>query len=66
MEARDFSRVRLHLMENELFERAPISKAYMKMELPVVMGMIVTLVYNLVDTYFLASGIKSRSAHIFG
>ncbi len=41
-------------MENELFERAPIPKAYMKMALPVVMGMIVTLVYNLVDTYFIA------------
>ncbi|SFP98793.1 putative efflux protein, MATE family [Butyrivibrio proteoclasticus] len=41
-------------MENELFERAPIHKAYMKMALPVVMGMIVTLVYNLVDTYFIA------------
>ena len=53
-------------MENELFERAPIPKAYMKMALPVVMGMIVTLVYNLVDTYFLASGIKSESAHTFG
>ena len=41
-------------MENELFEKAPIPKAYMKMALPVVMGMIVTLVYNLVDTYFIA------------
>ena len=41
-------------MENELFERAPIPKAYMKMALPVVMGMIVTLIYNLVDTYFIA------------
>ena len=41
-------------MENELFERAPIPKAYMNMALPVVMGMLVTLVYNLVDTYFIA------------
>ena len=41
-------------MENELFERAPIPRAYMKMALPVVMGMIVTLIYNLVDTYFIA------------
>ncbi|SFD08813.1 MATE family efflux transporter [Butyrivibrio sp. YAB3001] len=41
-------------MQNELFEKAPIPKAYMKMALPVVMGMIVTLVYNLVDTYFIA------------
>ncbi len=41
-------------MENELFEKAKVPKAYMKMALPVVMGMIVTLVYNLVDTYFIA------------
>jgi putative MATE family efflux protein len=41
-------------MQNELFEKAPIPKAYMKMAMPVVMGMIVTLVYNLVDTYFIA------------
>ena len=41
-------------MENELFEKAPIPKAYLKMALPVVMGMIVTLIYNLVDTYFIA------------
>ena len=41
-------------MQNELFENAPIPKAYMKMALPVVMGMVVTLVYNLVDTYFIA------------
>lgn len=41
-------------MENELFETAPIHKAYMKMAMPVVMGMIVTLIYSLVDTYFIA------------
>jgi putative MATE family efflux protein len=41
-------------MANELFEKAPIHKAYMKMAMPVVLGMIVTLVYNLVDTYFIA------------
>lgn len=41
-------------MHNELFEKTPIPKAYMKMALPVVMGMVVTLVYNLVDTYFIA------------
>lgn len=41
-------------MQNELFEKMPIPKAYMKMALPVVMGMVVTLVYNLVDTYFIA------------
>lgn len=41
-------------MQNELFEKMPIPKAYMKMALPVVMGMIVTLIYNLADTYFIA------------
>lgn len=41
-------------MQNELFEKAPIPKAYMKMALPVVMGMVVTLIYNLVDTYFIS------------
>ncbi len=41
-------------MHNELFENESIPKAYMKMALPVVMGMVITLVYNLVDTYFIA------------
>ncbi len=41
-------------MENELFEKAPIPKAYFTMALPVVTGMVVTLVYNMVDTYFIA------------
>ena len=40
-------------MQNDLFEKEAIPKAYMKMALPVVMGMVVTLVYNLVDTYFI-------------
>ena len=34
-------------MENELFEHAPVPKAYFTMALPVVMGMVVNLVYNL-------------------
>lgn len=41
-------------MENELFERAPVPKAYFTMALPVVMGMVVNLVYNIVDTFFIA------------
>lgn len=41
-------------MENELFERASVPKAYMKLALPVVMSMMVSLVYNMVDTYFIA------------
>ena len=42
-------------MENELFEKAPIQKAYFTMALPVVFGMVVSLVYNMVDTYFIAA-----------
>ncbi len=41
-------------MKNELFERAPIPKAYFKMALPVVLSMVVSLVYNMVDTFFIA------------
>ena len=41
-------------MDNELFEKAPIPKAYFSLAMPVVMSMLVTLVYNMVDTYFIA------------
>ena len=41
-------------MENELFEKTPVAKAYMKLALPVVLSMMVSLVYNMVDTYFIA------------
>lgn len=41
-------------MENKLFERAFVPKAYMKLALPVVLSMMVSLVYNMVDTYFIA------------
>ena len=41
-------------MENKLFERASVPKAYMKLALPVVLSMMVSLVYNMVDTYFIA------------
>jgi putative MATE family efflux protein len=41
-------------MQNELFERAPIAKAFFKFTLPVVMAHLVSLVYNMVDTYFIA------------
>ena len=42
-------------MENELFEKAPIQKAYFTMALPVVLSMVVSLVYNMMDTYFIAA-----------
>ncbi len=41
-------------MENELFEKAPCRVAYFTMALPVVMGMVVSLIYNMVDTFFIA------------
>lgn len=41
-------------MENELFEKTSVPKAYMKLALPVVLSMMVSLVYNMVDTYFIA------------
>ncbi len=41
-------------MQNELFESAAVPKAYMKLALPVVLSMMVSLVYNMVDTYFIA------------
>ncbi len=41
-------------MQNDIFETMPVRKAYMKMALPVVLSMVVTLIYNLVDTYFIA------------
>lgn len=42
------------MLENELFEQAPVHKVYFKFALPVVFSMVVSLVYNMVDTYFIA------------
>lgn len=36
-------------MQNYLFEKMPVSKAYMKLALPVVLSMMVSLVYNMVE-----------------
>ncbi|MCC8106859.1 MAG: MATE family efflux transporter [Clostridiales bacterium] len=41
-------------MENELFEKTPVHKAFFSLSMPVVMGMVVSLLYNMVDTYFIA------------
>ncbi len=41
-------------MKDDLFERAPVPKAYFTMALPVVFGMVVSLIYNMVDTFFIA------------
>ena len=42
-------------MGNDLFEKAPIPKAYFSFELPVVFSMVISLVYNMADTYFIAA-----------
>ena len=41
-------------MNNDWFEKAPVHKAYFKFSLPVVCGMMISLVYNMVDTWFIA------------
>lgn len=41
-------------MQNELFERMPVPKAYMKLAVPVMMSSVLMLVYNMVDMYFIA------------
>ena len=54
-------------MENYLFEKMSVPKAYMKLALPVVLSMIVSLVYNMVDTYFEGTGCRSvtRSTDVY-
>ena len=42
-------------LENELFEKTPVEKAYIKLSLPLVLSMMVTMIYNLADTYFIAA-----------
>lgn len=44
----------MDMMQNELFEKVPVHKAYFKFALPVVFSMVISLVYNMVDTYFIA------------
>lgn len=41
-------------MEQNIFSEMPVKKAYFRVALPVVMGMVVSLIYNLVDTWFIA------------
>lgn len=39
---------------DELFAKAPIKKVYFQLALPVVLGMVASMVYNLADTFFVA------------
>ena len=41
-------------MQTELFERAPVPRAYFKLAVPVVLAMVVSVVYNIVDAWFIA------------
>ena len=41
-------------MQNELFEKMPVPKAYMKLALPMMISSVLMLVYNMVDMYFIA------------
>lgn len=41
-------------MANEIFEKLPVHKAYFKLALPVVFSMVISLIYNMVDTWFIA------------
>lgn len=40
--------------EKNLFENAPVGRAYLSMAVPVVVAMVVSLVYNMTDTYFIS------------
>ena len=42
------------IMDQELFEKMPVPRAYMKLAVPVMMSMVLMLVYNMVDMYFIA------------
>lgn len=41
-------------MNNQIFNETNVSKAYFKLAIPLVLSMVVTLIYNLADTYFVA------------
>ena len=41
-------------MDRELFEKTPVPKAYMKLAIPVVLAMVLNVVYNMVDTWFIS------------
>ena len=43
------------ISKTEIFESAPIPKAFFALALPSVFGKIIMLLYNLADTWFIAS-----------
>ena len=38
-------------MENDVFNDTKVSRAYMRLSVPLVFSMVVTLIYNLADTF---------------
>lgn len=41
-------------MENSVFEGDSLSRTYLKMAMPVVFSMVITIIYNIADTFFIA------------
>lgn len=41
-------------MGNSVFEGGSLSKTYLKMAMPVVFSMVITIIYNIADTFFIA------------
>ena len=41
-------------MQRELFEKMPVPRAYLKLSVPVVLAMVLNVVYNMVDTWFIS------------
>lgn len=41
-------------MDRTVFEESSIAKSYIKLSLPLVFSMVITLIYNLADTFFVA------------
>ncbi len=41
-------------MQRDLFEKTPVPRAYLKLALPVVLAMVLNVVYNMVDTWFIS------------
>ena len=41
-------------MQRDLFENAPVPRAYLKLAVPVVLSMVLSVVYNMVDTWFIS------------
>ena len=42
------------VLQRELFESKPVPQAYLKLAVPVVLSMVLNVVYNMVDTWFIA------------